>query len=96
MSGGVIRPLLDGGFSVCKANPENIGKRRCRHILSEVAFEVKKEGDSKFIDITGQMDGKSSEFSIKTTEKEIKEYIKNLSSGLDQKDKDSILDALRG
>ena len=29
----MIRPLIDGDSSECKASNENVGKRRCRHLL---------------------------------------------------------------
>ena len=29
----MIRPLIGGGCSECKASDENVGKRRCRHLL---------------------------------------------------------------
>ena len=52
-STAVMRPLKDGsGFSVCQAEEENVGKKRCKHSYSEVSFKVKiTKVDSRIKDI---------------------------------------------
>lgn len=39
----VIRELKTGGFSPCAAKEENVGKRRCNHIPSDVSFKLKTD-----------------------------------------------------
>ena len=38
-----IRPLIDGGCSECSASEENVGKRRCRHVLETANITVVEE-----------------------------------------------------
>ena len=52
---GILRPRKDGGCSVCKASDENVGKRRCCHILDtmsvkgrQVCEELRKNGYEAF------------------------------------------------
>lgn len=91
----VIRPLRDGGCSICRASEENVGKRKCRHILSEAVMTVEKENGTNFVDIEGMNEGGSEKFSIKATEAEIKNYISTLSSALTEEQKKEILAQLR-
>lgn len=94
---GVVRPLKGGGCSICKASPENVGKRRCKHVLDNAAMSVVKHRDGvTTIDISGQVDGKNAAFSVKASEAEVRGYIQNLSKGLTPKEKQGILSALRG
>lgn len=93
---GVVRQRKDGqGCSVCRAAEQNVGKRRCCHVLSDAEINIRKEKGTKFIDISGQVDKKDTVISIKATETNIKSYISSLSNGLSKKDKKSILDALK-
>lgn len=94
---GIIRPLKGGGCSECKASDQNVGKRRCNHVLDNAKMVVvdRHQRGVKFIDISGQVDGKNVGFSVKASDEEIKSYISNLSSGLSAKDKDDILNKLR-
>lgn len=91
----VIRPLRDGGCSICRASEENVGKRKCRHILSEAVMTVEKENGTNFVDIEGMNEGSSEKFSIKATETEIKNYISTLSRALTEEQKKEILAQLR-
>jgi intergrase/recombinase len=89
---GVMRPRKDGtGYSLCVAKEENVGKRRCVHILTDASFEVVKQDGINFINITGE----DTELTIKATEKKVKDYISALSNALTQTEKDEILKALR-
>jgi hypothetical protein len=93
---GVIRNRKDGcGCSVCRAKEENVGKRRCCHVLDHAEIKVRHEKGANFIDISGQVDDNDTSFSIKATENNIKTYITSLSNGLSKKDKKNILDALK-
>jgi hypothetical protein len=93
---GVIRTLADGGCSVCYASEENVGKRRCRHVLDSAELKVEKEKGSMFVNIDAEIDGKEEKFSIKAEEDKIKDFISNLSNGLSKKQKEKILEDLRG
>lgn len=96
MVAGVIRPRKDGnGCSICHASEENVGKRRCCHMLDKAQITVRNENRSKFIDITGQVDDEDTTISIKATEKKIKDYITSLSNGLPKKDRENLLRSLR-
>lgn len=93
---GVLRARKDGtGCSLCRASDENVGKRRCNHILSNVSMTVRKEGSTNFVNIDGKMNNKNTSFSIESSTDEIKSYISSLSAGLKKKEKDAILDTLR-
>lgn len=90
-----IRPLIDGGCSECSASDENVGKRRCRHVLETANITVVEKNDRmNWIDIEGIIDGKDSSFSIEASDKEIKNYIKELSTSLTKKEKKAILEVL--
>ena len=93
---GVVRPLQGGGSSVCYSSEENVGKRRCRHILSDATtINVRKEKSTKFIDISGTDGDDETIVSIKTNETNIKKYISSLSGGLSKKERANILEALK-
>jgi hypothetical protein len=93
---GVIRPLIGGGCSICRAAEENIGKRKCKHILDNASIiYVEKDKGTNFINIEGRVDGKNASFSVEASDKKIKEYIINLSSGLSKKEKATILAVLQ-
>ena len=95
MATGVLRTRKDGGCSICTASPENVGKRKCCHILDNAEMKVKKAGSINYIDISGQVDGKDANFNIEASTEKIKDYISNLSKGLMKKEKTNILAALR-
>ena len=96
MANGVIRPLKGGGCSECKAMDQNVGKRRCHHVIDNAKMVVvKREKGVKFIDISGQVEGKDSSFTIKAADNDIKKYISNLSSGLSKKERADILAVLQ-
>lgn len=95
MAQAVIRPLIDGGCSVCRASEENVGKRKCRHVLSEAVMTVEKEGSTHFVDIEGVNESSSEKFSIKATEADIKNYISTLSKALTDEQKQEILAEIR-
>ncbi len=93
---GVLRTRKDGnGCSICRASEENVGKKRCCHVLDDASMTVKKINHTNFVNIKGSMNGESADFSIAATEEKIRNYISNLSDGLSNKEKKSILDALR-
>ena len=92
---GKIRTLEGGGCSLCYASDENVGKRRCKHILDGATMNVRHAKGMNFVDISGRMNDSDTQFSIKATEKDIKNYITILSKGLSKKDKETILDAMR-
>ena len=92
---GVIRTRKDGGCSICRASEENVGKRRCNHVLDNAEIKIRKDGATKFVDISGKINNNNEKFSIKTSEEQIKKYISNLSKGLSKKQKDDILNTLR-
>lgn len=95
--GGTIRRRKDGGCSICYASDENVGKRRCCHILDDASIQVRSDKGVKFIDISGNIDNDDSNttISIKASQAKIKSYISSLSEGLTKKEKNSILEALR-
>ena len=91
----MMRTRKDGGCSLCNAAEENVGKRRCCHILDNAAIQVRQEKGMKYIDISGNVEGNNTEFSVKASQEKIKTFISSLSSGLSKKDQDSILSVLR-
>lgn len=91
----VIRTRKDGGCSICNASDENVGKRRCCHILDDAIIQVKKQQGVNIIDISGTMNGKDTSISMKANEKKIKNYIASLSEGLTKEEKSEILAVLR-
>jgi len=95
MAAGVMRTRKDGGCSICKADPKNVGKRRCNHVMDGAEIKVRKEGSTNFINISGKVDGKNTKFDIQASDEKIKSYIGNLSKGLSKKEKNNILNALR-
>lgn len=92
---GVIRTRKDGGCSICYASDENVGKRRCCHILDNATMAVRHEKGTNFIDISGQVDEEDTTVSIKASQDKIKDYISSLSNGLTKKQKTNILNALK-
>lgn len=95
-SNGVMRPLKDGGgCTLCRATDQNVGKRRCRHVLDNAALAVRHERGMNYIDISGTVDKQDANFSIKANEEKIKGFISSLSSGLSKKQQESILSVLR-
>jgi hypothetical protein len=92
---GVIRTRRDGGCSLCRASEQNVGKRRCCHILDNAAINVRHERGINFIDLSGEIDDKEVSFSMKASEKTIKNYIASLSNGLTKEEKEEILAIVR-
>ena len=91
-----MRPLKDGGCSLCNASDENVGKRRCRHVLDTANIvSVERNDKMNWIDIDGISDGRETNLSIQANDKQIKEYIKTLSSALTKKEKETILALLQ-
>ena len=90
MRRGIIRPLIDGGCSECFASDENVGKRRCRHILQTGnPIIVNKSEKMNWIDIEGK------ENQTPTSEKDVKEYFSKISTTLSKKEQEEILSELR-
>ena len=48
MNKGVIRTRKDGGCSVCRSSEENVGKKRCCHILDDAEMKIRHEREYKF------------------------------------------------
>ena len=92
---GIIRTRKDGGCSVCYASDENVGKRRCCHVLDNAAISIRHERGVNFIDLSGELDGKETSFSMKASEKKIKDFITSLSEGLTKEEKEEILAVVR-
>ena len=40
---GVIRSRKDGGCSMCYASDQNVGKKRCCHVLDNASIKVRTE-----------------------------------------------------
>ncbi len=92
----MMRTRKDGGCSLCRASDENVGKKRCCHVLDNAAIAVRQEKGINYIDISGTVDKNNTEFSIKANQEKIKGFISSLSAGLNKKQQDSILSVLRG
>ena len=90
-----MRTRKDGGCSLCRASDENVGKKRCCHVLDNAAIAVRQEKGINYIDITGKFDKNDAEFSIKANQEKIKSFISSLSTGLSKKDQEGILSVLR-
>ncbi len=95
MATAMMRTRKDGGCSLCRASDDNVGKRKCCHVLDSASIQVRQEKGINYIDISGKVDKNKTEFSIKATEDKIKGFMTNLSKGLNKKDQDSILSILR-
>lgn len=91
----MMRTRKDGGCSLCNASDENVGKRRCCHVLDNASIQVRHEKGMNYIDITGKFDKNDAEFSIKANQDKVKDFISNLSSCLSEKDQEGILSVLR-
>ncbi len=91
----MMRTRKDGGCSLCRASDENVGKKRCCHVLDNAAIAVRQEKGINYIDITGKFDKNDAEFSIKANQEKIKSFISSLSTGLSKKDQEGILSVLR-
>ena len=74
MSNCMLRTRKDGGVSMCRASDENVGKRRCCHILDGATFKVRQEKGMKFVDIEGNLNGEGVSFSVETSDNNIKTY----------------------
>ena len=92
---GVIRTKKDGGCSICNASEENVGKRKCCHVLDNASIQVRREKGVNLIDISGSVDGEETSFSMKANEAKIKNYIASLSDGLTKEEKAEILAIVR-
>lgn len=89
MANGVIRPRKDGqGCSMCNALPQNVGKKKCCHTLSGPTFAVRKEGSTKFIDISGtdEKTNKDISLSAKVSKKQIENLISQFQGLIETKD----------
>lgn len=95
MANGVMRTCKGGGCTMCNASEENVGKRRCNHILDNASIEVRREKGINFIDISGNVDNEKTSFSMKASQTKIKSFISSLSNGLSKEDQESILSVLR-
>lgn len=92
----MMRTRKDGGCSMCNATDENVGKRRCNHVLDNASLEVRREQGTNFIDISGTVNNEKTGFSMKADQKKIKSFITSLSSSLSKEEQEGILSVLRG
>lgn len=95
---GIIRPLKTGGCSICTASEENVGKKKCQHMLSDAIITVlpKQAGSNlRVINIDAFEDSNATNISIAATTSQIKTYISNLSNSLSDEERNSILEVLR-
>lgn len=92
---GIMRTRKDGGCSICYASNENVGKKRCFHVLDNAALAVRHEKGMNYIDISGTVDKQDANFSIKANEARVKGFISSLSTGLSKKQQEGILSVLR-
>ena len=93
---GVLRPRKDGnGMSMCYAAEENVGKRRCCHVMSDASIQVQQVGDTNFINIDGQINKEDVRISIEASTTKLKNYMESLSQGLDTKERKKIIRILR-
>lgn len=92
---GMMRTRKDGGCSICYASDENVGKKRCCHVLDNAALAVRHEKGMNYIDISGTVNKQDANFSIKANEEKIKGFISSLSTGLSKKQQEGILSVLR-
>lgn len=90
-----IRRRKDGGCSICRASDENVGKRRCCHVLDGMSIAVRHEKGMNFVDISGQMKKEEVQFSAKVTEKKVKEYMISLSDALPKAKRDKIYNEIK-
>ena len=91
----VMRTRKDGGCSLCNASDENVGKKRCCHVLDNASMEVRYEKGTNFIDISGTVDNDNVKFSMKANQTKIKSFISTLSNGLSKEEQEGILAVLR-
>lgn len=92
MAQGKIRPRKDGGCSLCRASDENVGKRRCCHILSDATFKVRQENGINFVDIDGIMDKdkQKTKISVAMSEKAIRSFVSQVNGFLSKAEKKEI------
>ena len=96
MATGKLRPRIDGGCSLCKASDENVGKRRCCHMLGGVTMDVVHKKGTNFVNISGTLDNNEKvNVSTEADEAKITEFVMHLSDGLSTSKKNGILKALR-
>ena len=78
MAAGVLRARKDGkGCSICHAKPENVGKRKCCHVMSGANMTIKKIDGTNFVNISGKVNGENTE-----DVNNINKYVKNTLSYL--------------
>lgn len=91
----MMRTKKGGGCSMCNASDENVGKRKCCHVLDNASIEVRQEKGTNFIDISGKVDNEDTTVSVKANQAKIKSFISSLSNGLSEQERDEILSVLR-
>ena len=91
---GMLRPRKDGGYSMCTACENMVGKRRCVHTLEKPAFNVRYVNGTSFVNLSGKVEGQTTEMKFVANESDMKEYIKSLSDGLNDSDRTEVLRAL--
>lgn len=91
----MLRTKKDGGCSLCNASDENVGKKRCCHVLDNASIEVRKEKGTNFIDISGRVDNSNATFTLKANNAKIKSFISSLSNGLSKEEQEHIISVLR-
>lgn len=87
---GVLRPLIGGGYSICRAEEKNVSRGKCQHTLGGYTPTVQNEDGIKTIYIDDMPDVPNHKLRDK-----IKGYVSNMSSGLNEREKQDILEVLR-
>ena len=83
-----LRQRKDGGISLCSASPENVGKKRCCHILSGELKIYSPSRKENFVDI------ESSKFT-EYSNKEVRKALSLISNRTNKQEKELILAVLR-
>lgn len=98
MATGTIRPRKDGGCSLCKASEENVGKRRCCHMLGGTTMSVVHKNGMNYVDISGTLDHKDKiHLTAEVDEQTIHKMLAELTgvAPLPEKEKKNILKSIR-
>ena len=86
---GVMRARKDGcGCSLCRASENNVGKRRCCHVLSDADIKVRHVPgtNTNIIDITGNLNDSKVKLSIKAEEEKIRKFMNSFSAVLSEEE----------
>lgn len=91
---GVLRPLKTGGYSLCYAAEENVGKRKCNHIAdTEQEIQVQKEFRGPTVVNIEEAKGK---ISLDEASKKVESFVTGLRKDLTSSERKKVLRFLRG